>query len=268
MIKRMTNFKVFSATTLKFIAITAMIIDHLAWGFVDLNTLEGQIIHLIGRLTVPLMCYFMVEGYIYTSDIRKYIKRLLICGVISIIPFNIYFWDMYGYRQNIMFDFIMGLFVLIALDSKKLKVVFKVLITTGILILSLFVGGWPVVPILYMVIFYYCRENFKLQFIWFTAVTVGYEVIAISYFFICQNIGRYNPYQDFWWERLYLLGFMIPFMIIRLYSGKRGGEYLGKYAKWVFYAIYPAHLIALIAIRYAVNDYLGVQFLQSIWGMI
>lgn len=48
---------------LKIIAIIAMAIDHIAYGFVPEGTILGQIMHTIGRITMPIMCFSLAEGY-------------------------------------------------------------------------------------------------------------------------------------------------------------------------------------------------------------
>ena len=52
-----------------------MTIDHLG----DLlypgmpNVLGANIMHIIGRLTAPIMFFFICEGFFYTKDLKKYI---------------------------------------------------------------------------------------------------------------------------------------------------------------------------------------------------
>ena len=61
--------KTLDSNTLKFIAIVAMTIDHIAW-LVFLGYDNGIVpvtLHIIGRLTCPIMCYFIAEGYHYTK---------------------------------------------------------------------------------------------------------------------------------------------------------------------------------------------------------
>ena len=74
----MTRTKGLTATALKTIAIAAMTADHVAWllfpGY-DRHALP-LILHLIGRLTCPVMCFFVAEGYHYTHDVKKYTRRL------------------------------------------------------------------------------------------------------------------------------------------------------------------------------------------------
>lgn len=69
---------------IKYIVIIAMLIDHIAWGFVDdINPFLGSCMHFVGRLTGPTMAYFVGEGYSYTKDVGKYQKRLALFALIS-----------------------------------------------------------------------------------------------------------------------------------------------------------------------------------------
>lgn len=76
--------KKLNSNHLKFIAIIAMTIDHIA----DLlypgmpNSIIPNICHIIGRLTAPIMFFFICEGFYYTKDLKKYIKRLFIFAII------------------------------------------------------------------------------------------------------------------------------------------------------------------------------------------
>lgn len=76
-----------SAYQLKVIAIVAMTIDHIAWMWVPTVSLLGQCMHTVGRITAPVMCYLLVEGYIHTHDIKRYTMRLGIFAVISALSF-------------------------------------------------------------------------------------------------------------------------------------------------------------------------------------
>ena len=80
--------KKLTAYDLKIIAIFAMILDHLAHIVVclpidpSLRTVLALIMNSIGRITMPIMCFFIAEGYHYTKDIRKYLLRLLVFAII------------------------------------------------------------------------------------------------------------------------------------------------------------------------------------------
>ena len=80
---------------IKYVVILAMLIDHIAWAFVPRVSWQGQIMHMIGRLTGPTMAYFIAEGYVHTRSVKKYAKRLAIFAVISWIPFTFLSMDIY-----------------------------------------------------------------------------------------------------------------------------------------------------------------------------
>ena len=67
------------SNAIKLIAILAMTVDHIAWAVFPGYPREWLplAMHLVGRLTCPIMCYFIAEGYRYTRSRRKYALRLL-----------------------------------------------------------------------------------------------------------------------------------------------------------------------------------------------
>ena len=75
---------------IKYIAIIAMIIDHIAWAFVPTTSVLGQVMHVIGRLTGPTMAFMIAEGYVHTRDVKKYAIRLGIFALISWPPFSLF----------------------------------------------------------------------------------------------------------------------------------------------------------------------------------
>ncbi len=75
--------KVLNANHLKFIAIIAMTVDHFADLFYPSFPAQPIpiILHLIGRLTAPIMWFFVCEGFYYTKNLKKYISRMLVLYV-------------------------------------------------------------------------------------------------------------------------------------------------------------------------------------------
>ena len=70
---------------LKLLAILAMTLDHIAW--LLFPGYPAQVMplamHIIGRLTCPIMCYFIAEGYHYTRNFRRYALRLFLLAIVS-----------------------------------------------------------------------------------------------------------------------------------------------------------------------------------------
>ena len=74
-----------NSNSIKIIAIIAMTIDHIAWLLFPGYPREiiPIAMHIVGRITCPIMCYFVAEGYHHSKDIAKYTQRLFLFAVIS-----------------------------------------------------------------------------------------------------------------------------------------------------------------------------------------
>jgi hypothetical protein len=59
---------------LKIIAVVTMICDHVGYIFMP----EVEILRIIGRLSLPIFCYFIVQGFLHTRNLKKYIMTILI----------------------------------------------------------------------------------------------------------------------------------------------------------------------------------------------
>lgn len=75
---------------LKYIAIAAMLADHIAKLFLVEYAEAYFIMRLVGRLTGATMCFFIAEGYFHTSSKYKYGMRLGVFALISQIPYTFF----------------------------------------------------------------------------------------------------------------------------------------------------------------------------------
>ena len=102
---------------LKILAVIFMVFDHLWATIVSGNDWMTY----LGRLTFPIFAFQIAEGFIHTSNIKKYTLRLLIFALISEIPFNLFYggsW-FYPYHQNVMFTLLLGLLAICQIDKIK-----------------------------------------------------------------------------------------------------------------------------------------------------
>ena len=135
--------KVLDANMIKIIAIIAMTIDHIAWlifpGYLCVPL--PIVLHIIGRLTCPIMCYFIAEGYHYTKDVNKYTWRLFAFAIIShfayifasmdFVDFKSFIPFYYGNVLNqtsVMWPLAWGLVMLRVAHSEKIKEAIKPLL--------------------------------------------------------------------------------------------------------------------------------------------
>lgn len=246
-------------TQLKLIAICAMVVDHVAWGFVEFMTPLGQVMHVIGRLTIPIMCFFVAEGFRHTSNRKGYVLRMALFSVVAMLPFYLFFGELYEYRQNIIFDLLLGLLLLNVLEYKKFRLWHKIVLSAALFLTSMIIGGWVIMPMLYILVFYYVKD-FKRQAAWVTGLTILLQVFLI----VAVELNRvlhFSKYDWPWYDKLYFLGFILPLFLLKFYNGQKGKNVFGRY---FFYLFYPAHFLVLAGIKVLLQ---GVTIYQIYVGL-
>lgn len=229
-----------TANALKLIAITAMLVDHIAWAFVPTYSPLGQIMHMIGRTTAPIMCYFIAEGYYHTKNLNNYALRL---GIFAVISYFAYTFEHTGnflaiYNAGMIFTLFLGLIAIVVCKSEKIPFVLKLLAVLVLCALSLF-GDWPIFGILFILAFALNRGSFAKQALWFSAAAVGmYLLMVMTDDSIINGITG----------NLFQLAVLLALPLLMLYNGQRGKG--GRFFKWLFYIFYPAHLIILGIIQW------------------
>ncbi len=236
----MDKEKGFNSNQLKLIAITAMTLDHLTWTLFPGYSTEWFVIllHIVGRLTAPIMWFFIAEGYHYTHDIKKYAARLFLLALISHFAYNFCFGISFIPFQTTVFNqtgvvwsLAWGLVLLYIHDKTAWKLWQKILITIIICLIT-FPSDWSCIATLAILAIGTNRGNFKKQMIFMMFYTVMY---AIIYFIFIDKI--YAMIQ---------LGTCLTIPLLQLYNGKRGTmKGIGK----LFYIYYPLHLFICGIIR-------------------
>ncbi len=263
--KRRNIFEL-SSFALHIIAMVLMLSDHL-WATV----VPGQAwMTWLGRISYPIFAFMIVEGYFYTSDIRKYMKRLLVFALLSEIPFNLMYSSsvIYPFHQNVLWTFLIALLCLKSIDRTRVKYRAKAeKQSEGKPMpiwqerLGINVKAWPVVPLsllwvlLYMllailtmtdynaggvlmvVLFYLMRGRKWYHYVGQLAGMVYINcsmlkglVVPVEVFGVSMEI----PQQGF---------AVLALLPIWLYRGRRG--FHNKVVQYVFYAFYPIHLLIL-----------------------
>lgn len=241
----METKKGWNGNQLKLIAIIAMTIDHLAWTLAPGYSTEWWVLlcHLAGRLTAPIMWFFIVEGWHYTHDVRKYTLRLFLLALVSHFAYNFCFGiPMLPFREGSFFNqtsvawsLAWGLVLLRIHSNEKTASWLKFALTILICVIS-FPSDWSCVAsmaILYMGV---SRGDFKKQMVW---MMVWSAVYALVYFLFLDRL--YGLLQ---------LGTCLTIPLLRCYNGRRGRwKGMGK----LFYVYYPLHLALLGLLRTALR---------------
>lgn len=221
---------------LKYIAVAAMLIDHIGLLFVPADTPWYTVMRVIGRLTAPVMCYFLAEGFIHTRSREKYGTRLFVFALISQIPFA---YMMYNYFWVAHFNMIATLFLcfMILLTFEKVENVFlKVVIIAGLASLGRFCD-WGLMAPLWVMCFYLCKDNKNKMALWYC--------VLCAFWVIRCCVVSFDKGGD-WYDSLWQLGAFGALPILYLYNGEGGKA--GKFSKWFFYWFYPLHILILALI--------------------
>ena len=229
-----------SGNALKVVAILAMTVDHLAWmGVETYQQAETPLqigLHIIGRLTAPIMFFFIAEGYHYTRNYGRYLGRLFLLAVVSHFAFCYFNMSSYNPFKNLLFNatsiawpLMWGLILLKVWDMERLRRWQKICITLVACLLTL-TSDWSCAAPLAILMIGRNRGDFSRQMLWMMLIVSLYSVA----FFIFHSKTYGMVHMACW--------LAVP--LLALYNGERGRcKWLGKF----FYYYYPAHL-ALIGL--------------------
>lgn len=225
--------RVLSGAQLKLIAIISMLLDHtnkaLIYPYLNGGILLviSDILDVLGRIAFPIFCFMLIEGFYKTRSRLRYLLNLLVFGVISEVPF-----DMFTVREffnpnwnNIMFTLAFVLVTVWAVDALKNK-----LPRALWFIVSFLIVGASCLAVM------------------FTGMDYEHHAVLIGYFFylfysvpaLSVPFGFASMYKEPW----ALLGFGL----VLCYNGERGKQH-----KWLNYWFYPVHMLILGILRMILN---------------
>ncbi|MGN0313004.1 MAG: TraX family protein [Lachnospiraceae bacterium] len=231
-----------SSFTLHILAMGLMLCDHL-WA-----TLfpAQEWLTCIGRIAFPIFAFMIVEGYFHTSNIRKYMGRLLIGAIISEIPFNLVMGSsiIYPFHQNVLWTFLIALLSILLIEKAKKSGKWWITWTAAILtvIIGCLLGTIGMVDylgagVLTVLVFYFFHGK---KWWCYIGQLVCMAIININllggYYYAIQIAGHEIQVVQ--------QGFAILALIpIWLYNGRQG--YHSKAFQYLCYGFYPVHLLIL-----------------------
>lgn len=215
---------------IKIIACFTMVLDHIKYAIPET---ENVLTIYLGRMSYPLFAFLLVEGYVHTSDLKKYYKRLFVFAIISQIPFMLFRTLVGEWKMlNIMFTLLFGLLAITAYDKiKKEYISFPICLLIILLgnILNVDYGWFGITVILILYIF---RRNKALKFIAYS--------LLVAFFFYVTGIRFVNS------QVLKLFGaYILPIVPILLYNNEQG-----KKIKYFFYWFYPIHMLIVYGLSF------------------
>ena len=227
-----------TGTDLKIIALVTMVIDHIGVALLAPRSGLYWVARLIGRLSFPLYCFLLVEGFCHTSEVRRYLGRLGMFALISEIPFDFMngtfrlellatdlptFLSGLFVSQNVYFTLAIGLIALMGYvrlqnQGQRIPAVLWCMIMSGLAWMMR--ADYDFAGVALICIFYRFRQEPQMRALW----GGGTLLLAMS-------PTEFPALLDFW--------------LMSLYGGRRGDD------RWkrMFYAAYPLHLLLLGMLR-------------------
>lgn len=181
----------------------------------------AAVFQLLGGLAVPVFAFLVVEKFLHTENYRNDLLSVTAFAVLSEIPYDLAMSgtlvDWQG--QNMLFSFAIGLVMLYGLRLFAASRGVQVLIALAAVLWSgLMKTGFGLCLILLMAVYYLLREKPGTKMVLSSIISLMYITGPISNFVL----KRYNGQ-----------------------TGSAGNKYL-------FYCLYPLHLLALGAIVYLI----------------
>lgn len=201
---------------LKLLAMLAMTADHIGAVFFP----EIPLLRWIGRLAMPVLCFFIGEGLRHTRSPRRYLLRLTGFALLSELPFDLVFYGGIEWgHQNVYFTLALGLLALWAIQSRGMEG--WLLALTAALAAELLgcdYGMYGVLLILLLDRFHRARSEQLAAAALLNLAFFGLQTQTLS---------------------------LIALPLLWLYNGKRGRD-----DRRLFYLYYPAHLCVLGILRF------------------
>lgn len=202
-----------------------------------------RVMRLVGRIAFPIFAFLLFEGFMHTSNHKRYLLRVGLCALLAEIPFNLIVTTaapvyrltgvetslLYPNYQNTVFTLFLALLMLCAMKwlepSEDLpKTAFvrwlgQLACVLAACVISVVARlDYSYICILFVTVLYFFRYNKKMQIIFGCLIflVTNTDIAALLAF---VPIAMYNGY------------------IIR-----------SKKFKYFFYIFYPAHLLVLYLI--------------------
>ena len=234
-----------SGTALKYIAMATMLADHIGavllerivyyrgnleqvamlmtsqWG--DTLYWLWRMLRTVGRIAFPIYCFLLVEGFVHTHNVKGYLGRLVLFGLLSEVPFDLAFFrtPFDPSAQNVYWTLALGVLAMAGLkhfEKPDGSASWKGLLCAAGCTLAALLActDYNGIGVLIICALYLTRGDRKRQCI------VGAVLFA--------------------WE----LTAPLAFVLVWFYNGQRGA--CSPLQKKAFYWFYPVHLSVLAAV--------------------
>jgi hypothetical protein len=232
------RYKLLTTNKLKIIATVTMFCDHFVSVFLPHDELLSLLFRLLGRTAAPIFCFFIAQGFHYTSNRRKYTIRLLVLALLSHLPYNSAFAYSFFQATSVIWPLALGLIALDAFKNEKIHIVFKLAIVAACCALA-YRANWNFIAVLWILMFGLFHGNIKKQIFSFSVIGLFYLAINFNFVPYINRPGFFHEQFPQWFQ----LGIFLTIPLLLMFNGNLGKK--SRFMTWFFYVFYPGHLILL-----------------------
>ncbi|MEF2965577.1 TraX family protein [Paenibacillus sp. M1] len=208
---------------MQLIAMLTMLIDHIGLLFFP----ENVIWRVIGRIAFPLYAYAIVQGYLHTSNFKRYAARLLLIALISQIPYQL---ALVPDGLNVVATLLAALIMLRLLDGMKPGPLPVLFIAAVCLLMEILPFDYGAYGLLLVLIFRYARSAEMLLMHLLLNL-----VYLLAYGWVIQMFS------------------LLPTLVIAFGPGIWRKLENRRVPSWLWRSFYPAHLFVLAFIVYGMR---------------
>lgn len=256
-----------SVFILKLIAMSSMIVDHIAIGFVS----DTQfLMRNIGRLAFIIYAFLIAESYYHIRKEKHkviyHVLKLIILAIATEIPYNLFDYNRWKAlsTQNVIFTLLLGLCVLIASDYVLKRINCRAVsypICIAILVVASSAAfkircDYDFGGVFLIVVFYlYLKNADRFNLYQRVLILLLIEsLFSFLYIWSCAHFGSW-PIIVSWWRslKMYVSGVTSAFLLLAFYNRKLG--YHSKWFSWLYSIFYPLQFVVLLVARYFIRGF-------------
>ncbi len=242
---------------LKIIALTAMLISHIATIFFPILPHYVVIFGaMFGGITFPIMVYLLVQGAVHTKNIDKYLLRLFILWVVSIAPFYLATNRVFAPTNHVVHGhfsaldlfnnvgctlfFSLLMIKLLRKYSTKSRLL-KFGIVAGCFLLSL-PADWGGIGVILALLLYYFRKSPLQPYL--VPCIISFSIILLGcYKYFIAGFWMVEPITYLTDAIIRGCGPLLAIPLLKCYAPDCGKP--SAWQKYSFYIFYPLHLFIL-----------------------
>lgn len=219
---------------LRLLALVSMLLDHAGLALFP----SVGAFRCVGRMSFPLYCFLLTQGFLHTRDVRAYGRRLLLTAILSEIPFDLLIFGgvASGMEQNALFSLLLGLMALYGVRMLRGRPLHAALLCLALCTAAMAARvsyGWLGIVLCLCA---YAAGNHRGRL----ALLTGSALLLYTLSLFLSGVDRS-------WVLVSLCSlFSLPLLLA--YNGKPGLH--SPLLSFLFYASYPLHLLALVALRF------------------